>query len=801
MWRSIGEDAGYAFRIARRNPVVSLTIVLTVALGIGVTTAVFSVVNGVLLKPLPFVGSDRVVQLGMVLGKSQQASGMAYPDMLDFQRDSRSTSSIGYISTDQATLTQGADPQQVQVALVDSGYPSVFGLRTSIGRLFAANELESGGPSVVVLSDGFWRRQFGADPATVGRTISLDNRSYEVVGILAPGAYTYPQTALDVMLPLTIPAGSYRLNRGAMWLEAFATVRPGTELSKARADLTRIAERISHDYPASNSALTLKVDPLRDAVVGDIRPMLILLAASVAAVLLIACVNIANLLLGRSQGRVREFAVRAALGGSGSRLARQLFTESLALASAGGIAGVAIVQPMTRFFVALYPGTLPRVNDIAVDARVLVVAAAATLLAGTLSGAPLARRAFNPDLARGLRGGQRAGLGRGERRVGAALIGGQMALSLVLIFAAGLLLQTFRSLSRVNPGFAASQLTTFHLSPSPARHAGAPAVRQFYDNLETSLGQIPGVTSVAIGTDLPLGNSSFGDVFVDDLRGDVGDANPRARRAFVNSRFWSTLGVPVISGRTFTVADDSASPSVVVINKALAAKYYPGVDPIGRTISWNFTHWTIVGVVGGMRMDNLVDEPDPAFYAPSTQVVMRSRFVAIKSAAPLDQLIRQVRQCISGIDPTIAVTDIATMSDRLHETIAPQRFRAAMVAGLGLLALVLSIIGIYGVVAHDVGRQTRDIGIRMALGETARGVVGRVIAAALRPALAGAAVGVLLAIAARQWLASLLPGIGSGNIGILAAATGVMLTVAALAAYLPARRASRVDPLRALHSD
>ncbi|MEP7344617.1 MAG: ADOP family duplicated permease [Gemmatimonadaceae bacterium] len=800
MWPDLRDDLRYALRLSGRNRLATVAVIGTMMLGIGATTAVFSVVNSVLLKPLPFPESERVVRLGMTLRDGRLVTNVAYPDLEDYRSAATSFSAFSGVLLSGLTLTEGDIPRQLLVSYVDKGYPNVFAARPTIGRMFTADEFTYGAPKVVVLMHAFWQRQFGGDRSIVGRTVSLGNEPYIVIGILAPLAYTYPYPGLDLVAPLRLTPGSYQTNRGALWLRGAGKLKPGVSVEQGQRELSAIADRIAKEYPEANGGIGVRVESLHDVEVGEVRAMLMLLAASVAAVLPIACVNIANVILGQSFARAREFAVRAALGGSGGRIRRQLLTESLALATVGGFLGAALSPFITRALIALYPGRLPRVDEVAVDLRVLAVAAIATILAGLMAGIPMARRAAALNLTRDLRSGARAG-SAGQRNANTILVGSQVALSLALLFSAGLLLRTFQALSHTDPGFVSRDVASFELQASRARYEPGAPVAGYFAAVERAISALPGVQSVAMASEVPYNMNNSWDVFVDRQHGDLGHENPQVRIATVSPSYWATLGVRLIRGRSFTQADNEAAPKVVVVNEALVRRFYPAEDPVGRVIQWNREDWQIVGVVGSMRMKTMVDPSEPELYTTFGQVADRGRFVLVKSSVPAEQLLSQIRTAIRTIDPTIAMTSIATMEERVREAVAPQRFRAALIGGLALLALLLSTLGVYGVVAYAVSRQTRDIGIRMALGEDRGAVRRRVVLDALRIAGFGAAAGVLLALAVSQWLSAFIVGVRPRDPLMLGAACVILLGVATLAAYFPARRASRIDPLSALRGD
>jgi putative ABC transport system permease protein len=795
-------DVRYALRLSRRSPLASLAIVTTMALGIASTTAVFSATHAVLLRPLPFPGSDRVVELNADLhGGERVFPSLAYPDLMDF-RHVPDFADLSVFSRNDVTLQHGTDPQLVHSLQVDNAYARVFALRTALGRLPVPSDTELHAPKVTVLSYDFWMREFGGDRSLVGSMITLDNESVQVVGVLAADAYIFPRASIDLLVPLVIRPNTIMNNRGAMWAGAAATLKPTASVAQAGRDIASVAARIAKEYPNSNEFISARVKPLREAVVGSVQSMLELLAAAVAAVLLIACVNIANLILGRAQIRSREFAVRSALGGSPARVRRQVLTESLVLASIGGVLGVLLAPALTHMLVAVYPDALPRAEEIGINVPVIFVALAATIAAGVLSAIPTTRRVARLDLADDLRDGGRSGGGRRDRSAGRTLVVTQVAASLALLFSAGLLLQTFWRLTKVKPGFEPRHAVAFHVFTPGARYKSVAEIDRYYDAAIGALHAIPGVRVVSSTTSLPFGKGASYDAFIQEERGDQGPNNPSSGISVSTPDFERALGMPLLRGRSFTKQDDSTSERVVMINEIIAKRNYPGQDPVGHFITWNGQpHWRIVGVLGAVHFNSLSDELLPVLYVPAAQAPRRSRYLVVRSDVAAELVIAAARVALRGIDPTIALTDIATMDQRIERSLGAERFRAVLMATLGALALALAVIGIYGVVAYSVSRRTREIGIRMALGEASHDVRRRVVLDAFRGASAGIAIGLGLALASGKWLTVFLVGVSPYDRAMLAVAAGLIAAVVVAAAYGPARRAARVDPMTALRAD
>jgi len=794
------EDLQYALRLSLRHRLVTGAVVATMALGIAVTTSVYSIVQAVLLSPLPFEDSGRVVRLGMTLRDGRAVTMNALPDIEDYRRYSRAVSDVSAVQLSGTTITSGDTPEHHMVAYVDHGYDEVFRLQPALGRFFEPDEYTFGAPRVTLVSDAVWRSRFGADPSIVGRTISLDHQAVTVVGVLPPLTYTYPFPGLGFIGPLRPNPQSFHFNRGALWLRAVARMRPGVTVAQAEQDLGSIAAGIAERFPDSNAGLKVRLADLRAVETEDARVMLVLLSVAVATVLLIACVNIANLLLGQSNTRAREFAVRAAMGGRKGRLRRQVLTESLTLSAAGGLLGIALGPFLVRAIIALYPGRLARLEEIAFDWRVALAGLTVTAIAGLLAGVPTARRASGVNLVRDLRQGARGATG--ERGLaGRVLIASQVALSIALLFASVLLVQTFRTLAGTDAGFDTSNVMTFQVVAPAARYVGSEDITRFYDRVDQSVRALPGVSEVATSTDMPYTGNRSSDVFVMQERGDLGHDNPQVRVSTVSAGFWRLLGTPITSGRAFTRDDHATAPRVVVVNEALAERYYPGQDPVGRRVTFNREEWQIVGVAGSMRMTSMAAPAEPQLYLPVDQNIRSARYVLVRGTRDVAPLLGDIRRAVRDVDPTIAMTEVATLEERTSRETAPERFRAALLSSLGLIALVLSSLGIYGVLADSVTRRTREIGIRIALGEGQTAVKRRIVGSAFQTVVVGAVAGVGLAIAAGQGLTRFLVGVDPWNVPALLAAVTVLSAVALAAAYVPARRASRVDPLDALRLD
>jgi predicted permease len=681
---------------------------------------------------------------------------------------------------------------------------SVLGVRVVLGRWFTPEEHQAGNDAVAVLTHEGWLREFGGDSTIVGRTILLDNTPLRVVGLLQPLSLGFPKPALTFWAPLAPPTSGpsqWRSGRESPWLTAVARLRRNATIDEANAQLAAIGRQLAGEYPVVNRTKSFRAEPLQESIVGRVRPMLWLLAAAVASVLLVAYANVATLLRANAESRRPEFAIRTALGGTRGRVTRQVLAETSALSVLGGLLGIAVAPLVVAVFLHLYPDPLPTRAQIAFDARVIAASigmiALAALVAGILA-VPPARASAATD---GLRDGVRTVGTLRERRRGDALIMTQIALSVLLLFAGGILVRSFWNLSRVTLGFEPRGLLSFWLTPMPkANRPVEPLVRE----LTTTIRSWPGVREVASSYDIPTAGRSFGSNFLREGKGDVAGTAPAAGVQMVSSRFFTTMGIPLRTGRDISDADRADAPFVVVVNESFVNRYFPGESVLGKRIAiWDTLH-TIVGVVGDVRRGRpLWDPPEPEMYFSIAQRGQSWRYIVIRTepGAGTEALIRALRTEVHRLDPSLPLAELAMLDDRLGDVMAPQRFRGALVGTLAALALALSITGIYGVVTYRVGRRTREIGIRLALGEEERAILLRVVRRALLPATGGVAIGILVSLAAGGLLESFVLGVTARDAPTLFGVATLFVLVAITAAYVPARRASRIDPTSALRAE
>jgi putative ABC transport system permease protein len=796
------DDLRYSLRIAVRRPWLSLTIVATMILGVGTTTAVFSVIDALLLRPLSFPAPEQLVHLSSPVPDAPTAMVASLPDLTDWQADTKSIASLGFYDVVGVTAQTGTEPERVGAVVAGPGFGETLRIHPALGRFFLPDEYLETGPAAAILTHAFWLSRFAGDRSVVGRSILVNGKPRTIVGVLPAIESAFPQGDLDVWLPLVVTEASNLTNRFSLRLSAIARLRPDISLERVNGELATFARRLATMYPATNTGRTLYATPLRDSIVGPVRSMLLLLGGAVGAVLLIACANLGSLLLAHSQSRVREFAVRAAIGGAANRIARQLLVESLLLATIGGAAGIWLARALVKGLVAVYPTRLPRATEIALDWRMLVIALGVTILTGLLAGLPLARQVRRLDLVRDLRDGER-GLGsRGRRRLLDGLVVAQLATSVALVSAAGVLLRTFMDMTAVRPGFDAQRVLTFYLSISPVRYSTPERETAFYDALFDSLRTTPGVQDAGWGMFTPLGGGGWGDTFARVGSADAAPNLPAMQLKMVSPEYAATLRIPLIAGRHFARTDRTGTPDVAIVNVALAAKYYPGHSPLGKRITFQQRTLEIVGIIGDVRSRSLWVPPAPELYVPIEQWGWRDGTIFVRTTTEPREVEARVRGIVRTLDPSIPALNITALDERVRRSMAPERFRAILVGTLAILAFLLSLLGIYGLVAWVAGRRTREIGIRMALGEAASRVQLRVLSHAMRLGALGATLGAGLAFASARYLQTFVAGdVRPRDPLVMLGTMALFLVVTAAAAWIPARRASKVDPLLAIRAD
>jgi len=792
-----------ALRSLRRAPAFTLAAVTTLALGIGANTAIFSAVNGVLLHPLAYPDPDRLV---VVWGRHTTIGRetASQPDFLDWREQARSFEALAAMTSTRFNVTGAGEPEVVNGGIATANLLHVFGVVPSVGRGFRDDEEHGAAPKVAMLGEGYWRRRFGAERNIVGSRILLSGVPHTVVGIVP--AQLQLERPVDVWTPL---ATDSTRPRRADFLTVFGRLGQGASLDRAQQEMTTIMRRLEAQYPESNANWGAEVVALREQMTGEIRPALLVFMGAVGLVLLVACANVANLMLARAAGRRREVTIRSALGASRARLAGELLLESMLLALLGGALGLLLALWGVEGLRSLGPDTLPRVNEIGLDLRVLGFALVLSLVTGLLFGlAPIWQMAGR-DLHDGLAVGSRgvAG-GSGIQRARSALVLGEVALAFVLLAGASLLLRSFERLQRVDPGFVADRVLTARVTLPRLAYPEEERWLAFGQELLARTAAEPGVRSAALVSDAPLGDSppfwSFG---IQGGETPAPDAVQDAAVFTASASYFETLRIPLVRGRLFDATDRVGSPDVALISQSVAQRYWKGKDAVGARITFGDpadpeVRWmTVVGIVGDVLHERLNGQAYPQIYIPFEQSPERSMVLAARTSGDPLALVPAVRRAIAGIDPDLPLADVSTLEDRKAVSLARPRVNATVLGGFALAALVLAAVGIYGVVAYGVVQRTRELGIRMALGAGGSTLLRMVIRQGMMPVLGGMAVGLVGALAGGRLLRGLLFGVGSGDPTILALVTGFLVTVALTAMYLPARRASRSDPMIALRVD
>jgi putative ABC transport system permease protein len=808
-------DIRYAARKLFHTPSFAFIAVTTLALAIGATTAIFSVVDGVLLKPLPFKEPERLVRIASTRdGKPQELSPL---DFIDYRDQSHSFDVMAATQAGgSASLARnGMQAVRLSQARVGAGFFSLLGVQPELGRTFAAGEDTPTAPKVVVLSDAAWRTHFAADRRILGQTVSLDGNPYTVVGV-APPRFSYPEKP-DIWVPAAWqPWEIDKSNRGAHMAFALGRVRTGIPIAAASRELNAIAKRLEEQYPKSNAGFGAIAQPLQEQLVGDVRPALYAMFGSVAFVLLIACANVANLLLVRAASRESEIAVRTALGAGRTRLIRQLVTESLLLSIAAAAIGAALAGWAVDAVVAFGPRGLPRIDDITIDTRALLFAALTAVVTGVLFGLVPAVHAVRPDISQMLRDSVRGTTRGGTNRVRSILVVSEMALAVVLLAGAGLLMRSFIRLTHVDLGYQPAHIVSFNVTLANVKYPQDRHRRAFAADLLDRLKRLPGTQAVAVAPGRPLGTGfAIGTSF--DVVGRPASAPGQEAETSVfpvSADYFRTLGIPVVRGRAFTPAEDSPNvPPLVVVNQEFVRRYFKNEDPIGKRITLGVSHDTsesktsdvkaggeIVGVVGDVKQKSLSEDASPATYIPYNAFPIGMAIV-VRSTAASATVEAAIRTQVREMDRDVPVYELTTMAEAVSESVAQPRFYTVLLGVFAGIALLLAALGIYGVVSYTVAQRTRELGIRIALGASHERVVRLVIGRGMTLTVAGVAIGMVAALALTRTIATLLFGVGTVDPPTFALVCVVLVCVAAVASWLPARRAAKVDPVIAMRAE
>jgi len=790
-------DLRYAIRLLGRNPVFTIATTLTLALAIGGTTAMFTVVDAALLRPLPFAEPDDLVWGWGQFPQGDSAS-ISPADFVDYRARARAVRVAAMTSFSRGFALSGTgEPERVPGRLVSAGLFETLGVLPAMGRSFARADEDVENAEVAVLSDGLWRRRFGADPSILGRRVLVDARPVTVVGVM-PRGFAFPQ-GTDLWLPLAMREPEMQIRR-FHFLRIVGRVAGGSTVAAAQADLDAIAARLAEAHPDSNQGWRVRLEPLREQLVGSYRAALLLLFGAVACVLLIACANIASLFLARSGARRRELAVRAALGASRWRLSRQLLVESLSVAALGGAGGLLLAVWSVHLLSVLAPRDLVTLRDVAVDARVLAFTAFVSLVSGILFGIAPALQAARLSLRDALTS---RGAGPSRQRARALLVAGELSLAAMLLMGAGLLLRSFTELLRVDAGFRASGVLTATVQLPELRYADADRILAFAEQLEETVRAQPGVTSAAVTSRLPMAPQGGDTYFTIAGQPEPEGGKPTADIRAVTPGYFQTMGVPLLRGRDVSRADRAGAPPVVVVNEPFVRRFLPGRAAVGERLVIDFGRpitAEIVGVVGGVRHYGLDNDATAAMYLAFAQTPVPIVNVVARADGNETAAAGAVRNAVRGLDGTLPV-DVVAMSDLVARSAAQPRLRALLVGGFAAVAILLAAIGVYGVAAGAVAERRREIGIRMALGARVPEVVSLVVRESARLAVAGLAIGVASALSLSHVVAGLLFGVRPLDVATLAGVVSVTLAATLIATAVPARRAARVDPATALRDE
>jgi putative ABC transport system permease protein len=801
-------DFKYAFRTLIKTPAVTIIAVLTLALGIGANSAIFSVVDTVLLRPLAFKDPDRLVMIwGAFRQQALEKDVDSFPNYADYRDQNRTFDGIAAFTRAGAVLNASEDTERLEGLAVTPQIFQVLGVSPVLGRGYTVEEDKPDSPPVIVLSDGLWRRAFGGDPKIVGQQINVAGKSTTVLGVM-PRGWKFPvqDEKIEYLMPLQQLIATEVSRRGAHFLSLVGRIKSGVSTNQAQADLVAIAARMEKEYPDTNTNRSVWVAQLHADIVAAVKPALIILLGAVALVLLIACANVANLLLARAAARSREMAIRTALGASRARIVRQLLAESLLLAVIGGGGGLVLAWWAVDVLGVVGPQALPRIGEIAIDGKVcaftFAIAVLSTLVFGTIPALQVSRPDVNESLQQGSKGSTG---GLHTNRVRAFLVVSQVSLSLLLLCGAGLLIKSFFNLRATKPGFEPTRLVTLDMSLPKARYSDEDKQRQMYEQMLLKLTSIPGVESVGGVTPLPFTGNSRGSSFSIAGQPALAPGNhPGASHLNVAPEYFATMKIPVRIGRAIDRRDTKDSAPVVMVNEAFARRFLPNTNPVGQRVIIDRDNPTplareVVGVVANTKHDELGEVEAPEMYVPFAQDTGRNMDVVLRVASDNPAgLEPTIRRSIKELDKDLFVPKLERMENLLANQLSQPRFNMMLLCVFAAVAMILAAVGIYGVIAYSVSQRTREIGIRMALGAQRTEMLGMVLRQSLTMVLVGIALGTVAALAATRLLGSMLYGVGANDVPTYAVVVLLLGGAALLASYIPARRAMKVDPMIAL---
>ncbi len=814
---TLRQDLSYGFRTLFKNPGFTAVAVLSLAIGIGANSAIFSVINALLLRPLPYQDADRLAILwqrspGLNVAQDWFSPGQC----LDVRAENQVFEQVAVTIGASFNLTGQGGPEHVDGARVTSSLFPLLGAKAAPGRVLLPEEDSPGKPATVILSHGFWRRRFGGDPQVIGKTLVLSGSSFEIVGVMQPGFSLTKEVMLtvnaieraDVLLPLPMSDGA-RTNRGNEDFNIFAKLKPGVSLAQAQADMDVIAGRMKQRYPENYPAhggLTISVVPLLKQVVGEIDLALYVLLATVGFVLLIACANLANLLLARATVRQKEIAIRAAVGASRARIARQLLTESALLALTGGMMGMVIALGAVEALRAFGPENIPRLNEIGVDGRVVAFTFFISMLTGIVFGLAPALRASRVDLNETLKeGGRGADRGHGRHMTRKLLVVFEVALSLIVLICAGLLIRSYRRVVNAHPGFDSRNVHAMRLSLPGARYSTPESIVGFFRQVGERLERTPGVESVGTSYSLPMSAVAFAwePITIEGYAPPTAQDTIISNVRIINPGYFDVMRIPLKLGRYFTGQDIKGAQETVIVNEALAERFWPNEYPIGKRLQRGKSGpWrTVVGVISDTKEYSAEKEPPIAVYYPAEQVIARNMYLVIRTTSDPVPMTAAIVKEIQAVDPEMPVYDVGSMDQRLYGSLARQRFSMFLLGVFALIALILAAIGVYGVMAYSVSQRTHEIGVRIALGARPDAILRLVIRQALILAALGIAIGLTGAFALTRVMSSLLFGVSATDLLTFVITSLLLGSIALMASYIPARRAAKVDPIAALQRE
>ena len=808
---SILQDLRFGIRTMAKDRAFTLVAIVTLALALGANTAIFSVVNGILLKPLPFPRPDRLVKPQGVYSEGGVGATMSYPNLADLRTQSKSFTGVGIYVSAASFVREGAEPEPVNGAIINADLLPVLGVKPALGRAFTADDDKPGAAPTIILGHDLWKRAFGSDTHIIGRSIQFGTggKNRTVIGVM-PEGFHFPLGPVmrEYWLPLHAEFPPDQLTgRGAVWLQSVARLPDGVSLVQARADVDRLGRALERQYPQYDPGFTFRLSPLHDYVVQRIRPAVLLLMGAVLTVLLIGCANVANLLLARAAARRREIAIRSAVGATRGRIVAQLLAESVLLAIVAGAFGLVLATWGVDVLKAFAPSDIPRIDAVAVDRSVLLFTLGLSVLTGVIFGIAPALHASKADLNETLKEGTRGSTeGKSRQRVRNTLVTAAIALSLVLLAGAGLLIRSFLLLTAIDAGFDYENTTFAQVSARQDKYSDGDKQSMFASSVLEAMRRIPGVTSAGATDAVPMGPDESGYSF--QIVGDPPAApghEPETITAAITPGYFTTLSIPIRRGRDFRETDNGTSPPVVVVSEAFVRKFFPGRNPLGQRVILRLGEKRrpsreIVGVVGDVRSRGLNEDPPEIVYMPFKQEPWRYLNYIVRSNAPA-AIGPALREAIHEVDREQPIRSVRRIAELRGESLSTRRFNLILLVGLSVLALLLAAVGIYSLMSYTVTQRTSEIGIRMALGAETSDVFRLIVGNAVRLVAVGIAVGVAAALVATRVMRSLLFGVGANDPITFAGICLVIASVALIASWLPARRASRVDPLVAIRYD